>query len=243
MHRKSFFFVPLAALLIGACQIPGRNERRDPVTSKAPASETVPAADEPGAQSDPEKKGVLTTLAEKVERVIEGPKPVVLPAGTKLTVTMTTALASGTSQEGDEVLATLASPVTKGDAVVIPDGSELRGKVVTSVGSGRVKGRGRLVFKFDRVVVKGKEHELPLSSIDITAKSAKGRDAAMIGGGAGAGAIVGAIAGGKKGAAIGAAVGAGAGTGAALATKGQEAHAPAGSTWTVKTTREASITL
>jgi hypothetical protein len=235
MKRESLITAAALSLLALACQLPGRSGRHEPA-SKAPASDEAQA---PGPPE--EEKGVLTTIAEKVERVVEGPKPVVLPAGTRLKLTMATSLSSGTSQEGDEVLATVTEPVMKGDHVVIPEGSELRGKVLTSVGSGRVKGRGRLVFRFDEVVVKGREQEIPLSSVDITAKSAKKRDAAMIGGGAAAGAVVGAIADGKKGAAIGAAVGAGAGTGAALATKGAEAQAPSGSTFTVKTTRDGSV--
>ncbi len=237
MNRQFCSMVAMATLLAVACQLPARKEKDPPASGKAPAAEKA------GAPSEPEEKGLLTTIAEKVERVVEGPKPVVLPAGTKLTVEMSTSLASGTSREGDEAIGRLAHPVVRGERVVIPEGSEVRGRVTTSVGSGRVKGRGRLVFEFDRVVVKGREYEIPLSSVDITAKSAKNRDAAMIGGGAGAGAIVGAVAGGKKGAAIGAAVGAGAGTGAALATKGKEARAPSGSTWTVKTTREVSLEL
>jgi hypothetical protein len=55
------------------------------------------------------------------------------------------------------------------------------------------------------------------------------------------GAIIGAIAGGKKGAAIGAGVGAAGGTGVSLATRGAQAKAPAGATFTVKTTEELLI--
>jgi hypothetical protein len=135
----------------------------------------------------------------------------------------------------------LANPVVEGERVVFPAGTELRGHVTKAVTSGKLSGRGVLGFRFDHVSVKGSEHEIGLSPVEIISKSATGKDAKMIGGGAAVGAVVGAIAGGKKGALIGAGVGAGTGTGAAAMTQGPQAKAPAGSTWAMRTTREFSI--
>jgi hypothetical protein len=166
---------------------------------------------------------------------------VIVKTGTRLSVRMETGLASDTSHAGDPVMGKLVGPVVDGDRVVLPQGSELRGRVTTAVISGKTKGRGELGFKFDKILVKGREYDVALTGVDILAKSGKGKDAKMIGGGAAAGALIGAIAGGRKGALIGAGVGAGAGTGATLATRGPQAHAPVGSTWTVKTTRELEL--
>jgi len=172
----------------------------------------------------------------------EAPKPpLVVPQGTKLSVTLSTALASGESRVGDVVMGKLATPLVDGDRVLVPAGSELRGTVTTSISSGKTKGRGQIAFRFDHISVRGQEYEIGLAAVDVLAKSGKRQDAKMIGGGAAGGALIGAIVGGKKGALIGAGVGAGAGTGASLATRGPQAKALAVSTWMVRTTRELSL--
>lgn len=165
----------------------------------------------------------------------------VLPEGTPLPLVLQTALASDTSHEGDLVVATLASDVKVGEKTVLPAESELRGKVTLAVPAGHLKGAARLGFVFDRVVLKGKEHSIETSAVELSGPGQKKRDIELIGGGAGAGAIIGAIAGGKKGAAIGTVLGAGAGTGAAAATRGQDVEVHAGGHWTVKLTRETRI--
>jgi hypothetical protein len=166
---------------------------------------------------------------------------VVLPEGTVLQARLETSLSSATSKEGDAILARLAEDVKVGEKVVLKEGTEVRGRVVAAVASGRVKGRAHLAIDFDRIVVNGKEHEAALRAVDITAESSKGKDAKIIGGGAGAGLIIGAIADGKKGALIGTAIGAAAGTGAALATKGKEVELPSGMTLHLKVEKETRL--
>jgi len=169
------------------------------------------------------------------------PEPVILPEGSILVAKLETSLSSASSKEGDAILARLAEDVKVGDKVVLKEGTELRGRVVSAVPSGRVKGRARLAFDFDRIVVGGRERAAALRAVDITAESSKGKDAKIIGGGAGAGLIIGAIVDGKKGAAIGTAVGAAAGTGAVLATRGKEVQLPAGTTLRLKVEKEARL--
>ena len=94
-------------------------------------------------------------------------------------------------------------------------------------GAGRVSGKATMSVALTGVMYKGKMVPITTKDFAAEAESSKGRDGAMIGGGAGLGAIIGAIAGGGKGAAIGAAVGGASGTGAVLATKGKEVDFPA----------------
>ena len=169
------------------------------------------------------------------------PQPMILPEGTLLAARLETSLSSATSKEGDVILARLAEDVKVGERVVLKEGTEVRGRVVAASPSGRVKGRAHLAIDFDRIVVNGRERELELRAVDITASSDKGKDAKLIGGGAGAGLIIGAIADGKKGALIGTAIGAAAGTGAALATKGKEVELPSGTMLQLKLEREARL--
>jgi hypothetical protein len=147
---------------------------------------------------------------------------VFLPEGTPLVLSLESTVSTASARPGDTVVARVVEPVQQGGRVLVPDGAEVRGKVVTAVRSGKVKGRARLVLEFDRLTVDGRSHELTASPIDITADSSKKRDAAVVGGAAGAGAIIGAIADGGKGAAIGGLIGGAAGGGAVLATRGKE---------------------
>lgn len=172
------------------------------------------------------------------------PKPAlarVIPEGTALALELRTSLSSASSQAGDLVVARLTEDVKVGDRVVLPRGSEVRGRVTAVVESGKVKGRARLAFELDRVVVGSREVELALGAVDITASDSKKRDAAIIGGGTAGGAIIGAIADGGKGAAIGAVIGGAAGTGAVLATKGKEVELPSGTP--LKTTLQKDLRL
>jgi len=145
-----------------------------------------------------------------------------------------TTVASNTSHVEDRVLAEVAEDVVADGRVVLPEGAEVIGHVVAAVPSGRVKGRARLAVRFEEVRVGGVSYVLDATGIDVTAASAKGRDAKMAGGATAAGAIIGAIAGGGKGALKGGAIGAAAGGAAVLATKGDEVEFRAGQTYKVK---------
>ena len=159
-----------------------------------------------------------------------------LPVGTVLPVTFETTVSSATSHPEEKVLARLRQPVRVG-AVTLPEGSELRGHVISVRRSGKVKGRASLSLAFTQLIANGKTYALGTRRISLLAPETHGKDAKIIGGGAGAGALIGAIADGKSGAAKGALVGGGAGTGVVLATRGKEVSIPAGSRWRVRLVR------
>jgi hypothetical protein len=150
------------------------------------------------------------------------PRVVTVPAGTTLSVILSTPLSSAKNQAGDSFTGNLAEPVVVNGKTVLAKGTKVEGKVVAAEGSGRVSGKATMSLALTSATVGGKTISLDTSNLSAEAESTKGRDAAIIGGGAGVGAAIGAITGGKKGAAIGAAVGGGAGTGTVLATKGKE---------------------
>jgi hypothetical protein len=213
-------------VLAAACRAPSGES---PSTREADEPRQPAVSEEAPAASEAKPAGGVGRLLDAFK-----PDPVVVPAGTTLTLALQTPLSSGTSKAGDSVLATLVSDVTAGDTVALPAGSEVRGRVTAAVGSGRVKGRARLAFAFDRAVVKGSEHPLAVPAVDITAEDSHKRDAAIAGGAAAAGGIIGAIAGGKGGAGKGVLIGGAAGAGTVLATKGKEVALPAGRQLKVK---------
>jgi hypothetical protein len=156
-----------------------------------------------------------------------------LAQGSKLTLRFENALSSETSRAGDSVTARVENATDSSGRVALPGGTVLRGRVVDARQSGRVKGRALVSVDFDRIVVRGRTHELDASTITVQAPDDHGRDAKIVGGAAAAGALIGALKDGKEGFAKGALIGGAGGTGAVLLTRGHDIEIPAGSRFTV----------
>ena len=139
------------------------------------------------------------------------PQPVVVPAGTVLTVRTGQALSSKDSQTGQTFLATLAQPVSVGGKPALPAGSTVSGTVVAAKTKGKIKGEGQLSLALTSISVDHHTYQIQTGVLDSTVKGKGKRTAATTGGGAAGGALIGGLAGGGKGAGIGALVGAGAG--------------------------------
>jgi len=155
------------------------------------------------------------------------PQPLVVPAGTALTVRLGESVGSKISSPGQSFSATLVSPVTVDGNTMIPAGAAARGTVVDAKPLGRFKGGAILEVRLNSITVNGTEQRIKTSAVTRTLKGKGKRTAVMAGGGTALGAIIGGLAGGGKGAAIGAAAGAGAGTGGAAFTGNQEIVLPA----------------
>jgi hypothetical protein len=151
-----------------------------------------------------------------------------IPSGTVLHLTLSTPVASDTSQVEDAVTAELTNAAMVGGRTALPSGALFAGVVQAVEPSGRVKGRARLALDFTSVTSDGRRYAMSAEPFSRQASATKGEDATKIGIGAGAGAVIGGLLGGKKGAAEGAAIGGGAGTGVVLATKGKEVRIPSG---------------
>lgn len=155
-----------------------------------------------------------------------------IPAGTRLTVRLTSEINSGTARVGDTFDGTLVNDVVVGGQTVAKAGTAVRGKVSGVRPSGRLSKPGLLSL---RVTSVGNQ-SVSTASVSRQGKSHTKSNVTKIGGGAAAGTVIGGLAGGGKGAAIGTAVGAGAGTGVAAATGKQEALFPAETVVTFTTT-------
>jgi hypothetical protein len=139
------------------------------------------------------------------------------------------------------VTARVARATAPDGRIVLPGGTVLKGRVSRADAAGRVSGKSRLAVDFDRIVIRGVEHKLDTTAIDVAGPDSHGRDAAIIGGSTVGGAIVGGILGGGGGAKKGAIVGVLGGTGAVLATRGKDVEIPAGSNWTVRVTDRVAL--
>jgi len=155
------------------------------------------------------------------------PEPIVVPAGTALTVTTDQALSSKSSKAGQTFLATVAQPVTVHGKTAIPKGSSVTGTVITAKEKGKIKGEGQLGIALTSVTIHGKNYPIQTGTLDNTEKGKGKRTAATTGGGAAGGALIGGLAGGGKGAGIGALVGAAGGFIGGAVTGNKQVEIPA----------------
>lgn len=219
--RSRLALIALSLYLCVAVACSSKPPANDASTTAPANNQSAPADNTGGAQ-------MAQNPAPAPEPAPEPPKPLVVPAGTTLTVRLADSLSSKTSTDGQPFSGTLVNPVAASSGeTVFPAGSTVSGTVVTSHAAGRFKGASLLEIKLDAVTVGG--HQIAVSTSPISkAEKGKGkRTAGMIGGGAGAGALIGGLAGGGKGAAIGALAGAGAGTAGAGLTGNRDVSFPA----------------
>jgi hypothetical protein len=126
------------------------------------------------------------------------PQPIVVPAGTTLTVRVGQALGSKASQTGQTFLATLAQPVSVGGMAAIPARSTVSGTVLNAKAKGKIKGEAELSLALTSITVRGHTYQIQTDPLDSTSKGKGKRTAATTGGGAAGGALIGGIAGGGK---------------------------------------------
>jgi hypothetical protein len=157
-----------------------------------------------------------------VERMNEGRR---VPVGQELDVRLQTRLNSAYAQVEDRFEATTLVDVRRGDDLLIPAGSVVRGIVRSVQKAGRVERRGSMTLAFDQITIDGNPYPIRATVTQaIESEGIKG-EAGRIGTGAGVGAIIGGILGGFKGAMAGILIGGG---GTVAATEGTDAKLDAG---------------
>lgn len=191
-------FVAGVLLLVGGCTKSG--------TPSGTASKSGGAANPTGSSAS------NASGSNAVSPASQPAPPVVIAAGTLLTITIDQTVSSKTNNNGDPFAASLAAPITVDGVEVLPKGTRAKGTVVQADSAGRVKGGAVLALTLDSITVNGQTYAIQTSEFEETIKGRGKRTAIGAGGGAAFGAIIGGLAGGGKGAAIGALAGGGAGT-------------------------------
>jgi hypothetical protein len=220
----------LMCLLAITCtrQTPGNPSSNQAQPNNAATTPPTPA---PAPTAVEEKKPAAPPAPAApavVEKATPTPAPpVVLPAGTVLTVRTSEAIGTKQSQPGQAFQAVLAEAVTHGSHAVIPAGSTVTGKIVEAKQGGKIKGGSNLALQLTSIKVHGLAYPISTDQYVQEAKGKGKRTATMGGGGAAAGAVIGGIAGGGKGAAIGALAGGGAGVAGSAFTGNKELSIPA----------------
>jgi hypothetical protein len=164
--------------------------------------------------------------SEKKEKAEKKKEPLVVPAGTSVTVSLGSALGSKLSQPGSTFQGSVAKDVLVGGAVAIPKGATIGGTVTDAKALGKFAGGAVLQVRLDSINLNGADMQVQAALRTFNAKGKGKRTAVLAGGGAAVGGIIGALAGGGKGAAIGAAAGGGAGAGGAAFTGNKDIVLP-----------------
>jgi hypothetical protein len=186
--------------------------------SKSPTDvSTDSASTDAQTENGKSEKGSGKEKAGKSEHKEAKREPLIVPAGTSITISLGSAIGSKISQPGQTFGGSVAKDVVVGNAVAIPQGANINGTVTDAKPLGKFKGGAVLQVRLDSVTVNGADLPVQASTRSFSEKGKGKRTAVLTGGGAALGGIIGAVAGGGKGAAIGAAAGAGAGaTGSAF---------------------------
>jgi hypothetical protein len=155
------------------------------------------------------------------------PEPIIVPAGTTITVRLAQSVGSKISQAGQSFSGSVANAIVVGGRTGIPSGATVTGTVVDAKPLGRFAGGASLTLKLTSIDIHGSEREIQTAAVTQTEKGKGKRTAVLAGGGAAVGALIGGLAGGGKGAGIGALAGGGAGTGGAAFTGNKDIVLPA----------------
>ncbi len=193
--------------------------------------------------------GLAQTAAQAQPSAVAAPKTFTVPAGTKVLLSLKSAINTKTAQQGDGVYMVSSFPVVGSSRIMIPVGVYVQGVVDRVQRPGRVKGRAQLDLHFTTMIfpngqvveVPGVLNSLPgsdgakVKDSEGTVEQAgnKGRDVANVLKGAAIGAeggVIGGAASGDiaKGVGYGSLAGAAAGTIYTLFTRGNDIVIPSG---------------
>lgn len=154
-----------------------------------------------------------------------------IPEGQEIDVRLNAELSSATAQVEQRFEATTAADLYRGNDVIIPAGSTVRGVVSSVEKTTHTQRKGSITVAFDQITVRGRNY--PMRGTVTQALESEGikGEAAKIGAGAGIGAIIGGIIGGGKGALLGVLIGGG---GTIAATEGKDVTLPTGTVLRVR---------
>jgi hypothetical protein len=176
------------------------------------------------------------------------PNVVMIPAGTKIPLSLKQAISTKNAREGDAVYAETAFPYVADNRVIVPAGSYIQGTISHVERGGRVKGRAEILIHFTSMIYPSGYTVMLPGSVENTPgadnKSVKDQEGTIQqdkdtgkkieegakGGvyGASGGALAGGLSSGINGARIGAAAGAAAGIGWALLKRGNDVRLDVG---------------
>ena len=193
------------------------------------------------AQSTSANAGNATTSAAS-----NNAQELVIPAGTKVPVSLKHAISTRGTREGDAVYAETTFPVVANGRVLIPSGTYVQGRISHIKQAGRIKGRAEVLMHFTTLIYPSGYTVLLPASVEnapgvdktrikdeegtIRADSQTGEKVATAAETAATGTVIGAASAGGKGALIGAGIGGAVGTAIGMLTRGNDVKLDVGTT-------------
>jgi len=122
----------------------------DPSAQSAPASSVqattevaIPAQASPGSGAAP---------ATPPPPAPQDPNAVIIPAGTKIPLTLVQAISTKNAHEGDAVYASTSFPFVLDNRVIIPAGSYIQGRIAHVERAGHGHGRAEILMHFTSII-------------------------------------------------------------------------------------------
>jgi hypothetical protein len=156
-----------------------------------------------------------------------GGESVIVPSGTLIRVRINEGMDSKKTAPGTVFDGVVINDVVAGNAVAIPRGTSVLGKVVDVHNAGSLKGKGELALQLTQITLGGQTYPIVSDAWSHQGADKTGQTVGNAVGLGAFGALIGAVAGGGPGALIGAGVGGAAGVGASAASGRGEAVVPA----------------
>ena len=226
---------PLAGSADSAAKVSERERNGQPLPTGAPPA---PAADHGKAKAhkaEPPSGGHTGATRAPGFKVTYA----TVPQGQSGEMTLTTALSSETSKEGDTFTAELATGWMEDNKLVLPAGTRVLGHVGYAEAAARGKTKAKLVLVYDKLgLSSGETVDIDAKPDSFEASGTTKRDVAVTGAGALIGGLLGKLSGNtKKGVVIGGVVGAGAAVGA----RGNAMELPAGQKLTLRIQQDVKV--
>src|SRR5208283_264800 len=144
-HRYLISVILLLSLALTGCS----------KSAKAPNSDNQAAASQ--ANASPDNSAVTDSGASNQPPATPAPEPLVISAGTSITVRLQEGLSSASAVTGERFDAVVDEPITLDDRTVIPVGTPVTGHVTLARRSGRLHHPGELGLTLDTVVLNNQQ--------------------------------------------------------------------------------------
>lgn len=171
----------------------------------------------------------------------QGGASVVVPSGTMIRVRVNEALDSKHTAPGTLFDGVVITDVIAGNAVAIPRGAMVQGRVVDAQNAGALKGKGKLALQLTQITLGGQTYPVISDAWTHQGTDKTGQTVGNAIGLGAVGAMIGAVAGGGPGALLGAGLGGAAGVGTSAASGRGEAVVPAEAILTFHLTQQLPI--
>lgn len=181
----------------------------------------------------------------------------VIPAGSRIPLSLKQAISTKTAKTGDPVYAETAFPFVVNQHIVIPAGTYIQGKIERAQRGGHVKGRAEVLIHFTSMIYPSGYTVMLGGSIENTPGAEKtsmkdsegtirqdsdaGKKAKSAAEGATTGAVIGAVTNGGKGAGIGAGIGGVAGLAVGMLSRGADVRLEPGTSIEMEIQREVTV--